>query len=552
MNTILRMKHNVALCAAIMLGVSALLYNPLLGATRIANVSGAWSNSSTWSGGIVPSSTDTVIVDGGVSVTIDISAECASIRLGRSIPLPGNGLLLFPDSLSVLFVAGDITLGQDSAVGTITMIGGFLRIGGSLTINNGTIDPSGGTVEYNNPVSQTIASATYHNLYLNGGQKTGAGPLTVNGDIVIYQTATFTAGAYVHSVRGDWWNIGNFIAGTSTIVFNGSSPQSIIGQTTFNKVVIENTSGVSLSGTQPHTINGLLTFNGGTLSLGDANLILGPVATTTGGSTDRCIITNGTGGVIHRINGGVAAASFLFPVAATPVSYNPLTITLKPILGEQTETFTIRVSVFDSTSPGFATTDTSLCTWRLWTVTEASNGGNHANLTFQWNENEDGSNIGITRGSPVMATVYRYDPTSGQYQVVDAATGPPPVSELIVATTSAFQATLFQQTSYLVGNNSLTTSVEEIANPDAFELQQNYPNPFNPVTNIRFGLPASGFVSLKVYDLLGREVATLVNETRAPGSYTERFDARSLASGTYLYRLTTPSQSATRKLILVR
>jgi len=85
-----------------------------------------------------------------------------------------------------------------------------------------------------------------------------------------------------------------------------------------------------------------------------------------------------------------------------------------------------------------------------------------------------------------------------------------------------------------------------------FALEQNYPNPFNPVTNIRFSLSESAHVSLKVYDLLGREVATLVDEMRVPGLYDERFDARSLASGTYLYRLTTPFHSAARKLVLVK
>ena len=435
------------------------------------------------------------------------------------------------------------------------MMGGFLGIGGSFVINNGTIEATGGTVEYSNPVSQTITSAVYNNLYLNGGQKTASGPLTINGDIVIYQTATFTAGSYVHSVRGDWWNIGNLVAGSSTVLFNGLSPQSITGQTTFNKVVIENPVGVALSGTQSITVNGTLTFNAGTLSLGQGSLILGVSATTTGGSLGRCIITNGTGGVTHRINGGIAASNFLFPIATMSTSYNPLTIALQS--GDQTETFTVRVSVFDSASPGFGTTDTSRSTWRVWTITEGSSGGNHANLTFQWNEDEDGSNIGIVRGNPVAATAYRYDPTSGQYQAVEAATGPPPVSELIVAATSTFQATLFQQTSYIVGNNSLTTSVEEIANPDAFELQQNYPNPFNPSTSIEYRVSSSGFVNLKVYDLLGREIAALVNENVAPGSYHVQWDGTDsgghvVSSGVYLYRLTAGNRSLTGKMLMMK
>lgn len=99
-----------------------------------------------------------------------------------------------------------------------------------------------------------------------------------------------------------------------------------------------------------------------------------------------------------------------------------------------------------------------------------------------------------------------------------------------------------------------TTDAEDYfyTQPCHFELLQNYPNPFNPATNISFDLPSAGDVMLKVYDMLGREVATLVNGLRHAGSFTERFDASNLSSGVYLYRLTTPSYSATKKLILVR
>ena len=88
--------------------------------------------------------------------------------------------------------------------------------------------------------------------------------------------------------------------------------------------------------------------------------------------------------------------------------------------------------------------------------------------------------------------------------------------------------------------------------PLTFALEQNYPNPFNPTTNIEFRIAGQGFVSLKVYNLLGQEVVTLVNEVRPAGVYKERFDASGLASGVYLYRLSTPSQKATRKLSLIR
>jgi hypothetical protein len=88
--------------------------------------------------------------------------------------------------------------------------------------------------------------------------------------------------------------------------------------------------------------------------------------------------------------------------------------------------------------------------------------------------------------------------------------------------------------------------------PSGFALEQNYPNPFNPSTSIRFQVPENGWVTLAVYDVLGREVAVLVDGPKAPGSYLVRFDAGGLASGVYLSRLTCGSFIQTRKMLLMQ
>jgi len=89
--------------------------------------------------------------------------------------------------------------------------------------------------------------------------------------------------------------------------------------------------------------------------------------------------------------------------------------------------------------------------------------------------------------------------------------------------------------------------------PDEFVVYQNYPNPFNPKTAISFVVPVGTriAVSLRVYDLLGREIATLVHETLEPGFHTRFFDATHFSSGVYLYRLTAGSFSQTRKMVLL-
>ncbi len=86
----------------------------------------------------------------------------------------------------------------------------------------------------------------------------------------------------------------------------------------------------------------------------------------------------------------------------------------------------------------------------------------------------------------------------------------------------------------------------------AFWLEQNYPNPFNPTTNIRFNLPASAFVLLKVYDVLGREVATVVNERMEAGNHVRSFDANGLSSGVFVYRLTTGDRSLSQRMLLLK
>jgi hypothetical protein len=96
--------------------------------------------------------------------------------------------------------------------------------------------------------------------------------------------------------------------------------------------------------------------------------------------------------------------------------------------------------------------------------------------------------------------------------------------------------------------------VEPVSNviPETYSLSQNYPNPFNPTTNIKFAIPTAGNVKLVVYDLLGREVYTLVNEMKTAGNYVVDFDASELSSGVYFYKLETGSFTQTKKMLLVK
>jgi hypothetical protein len=144
-------------------------------------------------------------------------------------------------------------------------------------------------------------------------------------------------------------------------------------------------------------------------------------------------------------------------------------------------------------------------------------------------------------------------------------------SQLAYLPTTLDKATITDYYIFLLGNDSLRyskwnagstfypftwtdyTSVENNYEPvQAFELSQNYPNPFNPSTTISYQLPVSSHVTIKVYDLLAREITTLVNEEKPSGTYKINFDSKNLASGIYYYRITAGDFSQTKKMILLK
>jgi hypothetical protein len=112
-----------------------------------------------------------------------------------------------------------------------------------------------------------------------------------------------------------------------------------------------------------------------------------------------------------------------------------------------------------------------------------------------------------------------------------------------------------------VGKRTIPIGIQKLSSeiPSGYNLSQNYPNPFNPATIIRFNVPetgkskmGNGVIVLKVYDVIGREVVTLVNEKLNSGTYEATFDASKCTSGVYFYRLTADGFSETRKMVLLK
>ncbi|MCL5011840.1 MAG: T9SS type A sorting domain-containing protein [Patescibacteria group bacterium] len=116
-----------------------------------------------------------------------------------------------------------------------------------------------------------------------------------------------------------------------------------------------------------------------------------------------------------------------------------------------------------------------------------------------------------------------------------------------------YQINYYDPSMNLTWNYNLITDVPRgTSTPTEFKLEQNYPNPFNPVTIIKFKVPSSQVVTLKIYDLLGREVATMVNEEKVPGSYEVKFDGSNLASGMYIYQLQAGNFVQVKKMMLIK
>jgi hypothetical protein len=106
---------------------------------------------------------------------------------------------------------------------------------------------------------------------------------------------------------------------------------------------------------------------------------------------------------------------------------------------------------------------------------------------------------------------------------------------------------------YIAVPRSIITPVDDHTYiPASFTLEQNYPNPFNPITNIRYSVAQSGLVRLIVYDILGRQIRTLINERQGAGLHSVPFDAGNLPSGIYFYRITAGNFSQTRKMVILK
>jgi Secretion system C-terminal sorting domain len=161
-----------------------------------------------------------------------------------------------------------------------------------------------------------------------------------------------------------------------------------------------------------------------------------------------------------------------------------------------------------------------------------------------------------TNSSPIMTTVGgpfsgAFTPTLASQWATKVFTMPVGTNKVRFVAKSGYGNNLYIDN--IIATNAVGIGGTEITlAPDTYSLEQNYPNPFNPTTNINFSIPKSGLVTLKIYNVLGKEIATLVNEVKAAGIYKVNFNASNFSSGVYFYKIESGNFSDIKRMVLVK
>jgi hypothetical protein len=350
--------------------------------------------------------------------------------------------------------------------------------------------------------------------------------------ISIGSGTTFSLGGATLLLPNNWSNAGAFTAGTGTISFNGSGGSQIItcvSPEVFHNVTVNKASGgVVLNNSI--TVNGNLTITSGNINLNGDTLLLGTSATLveTPGNTVK-----GTSGVIMTTQ----------TLGANPGNVAGLgaDISGSPALGVTT--------VVRGHSPDTVGTSRSIC--RYYKITPGNNSGLNATVTFTYDQSELND---LTESTlEVFNSLNNGEEWISVSGSLDTLNNTVRISGIGSFTMWSF----FSSSNPPVGVDQKEKTPEI---PGMYALSQNYPNPFNPSTSISFDLPKRSLVRLRIFEVTGREVATLVNADLAAGTYTKTWDASSYPSGVYFYRLDTQPATGgevkpftlTKKLLLVK
>jgi hypothetical protein len=399
---------------------------------------------------------------------------------------------------STIKVTGTKTLKNGSSYifdGTVPQVTGSLLPDtiGNLTI----IDTAGVTLSHN-----VVANGLVHLEY--GTLSLGSNSMAVNGSVEM-ENGVFGEGGSPLTYGA---NTSLIYSGTQLQTINDIEFPSSSGP---SNLTINNSQGVTLHASR--AISGTLNFTSGKLIISGSTLRVNSVTNT---DTSRYIVTNSIGSLILP---SVGSAYKLFPVGIS-ATYAPVSV------GNTGTVDTIGVGVAEDLSKAEGGGRVKV----KWAINENTPGGGIYRLRFGWMRSLEDSVFSTNRA--LYSKIFRLSDTT------EAGTGTY-IRQLTADPCYVARGGITALDTFIVGSFTSLTGLEEYtANiPAEFSLSQNYPNPFNPTTTLRYQIPVVSKVRIEIYDLLGRNVAILVDNVSEAGTFTISIDGSRLSSGIYFIQL---------------
>ncbi|MBP9211505.1 MAG: T9SS type A sorting domain-containing protein [Bacteroidetes bacterium] len=399
------------------------------------------------------------------------------------------------DSTKVWTLAGNRVISDSLEINNTALLKitgtGSVTVNGTLRLTSGTIDNSEAAAVLNIADNGSISRATGMLVKEPGF----AGPVNVR---YTSSTQTVATGAELPAAEGK-----------------------------LKKLTIAAPRGVNLNADV--TVNDSLVIDDGYLFLGDKQLTLASAAHTGGTFSDTSMVVQSGSGALKAMISSPKRLHFPVGDTAAPAVYTPATLNFT---SGSFSNASVSVKVHAVKHPALNAVDSNVIN-RYWKFTHSGISNFSADAEFRYAQSD-------VVGAESTVVLGQYNGSVwNAYAFADVQ-----LNRLSGTVTELSEFTG-------VAKGSITSALDgRTTVPTEFSLGQNYPNPFNPSTTIQFQLPARSHVTLKVYDLLGKEVATLVQSEQAPGIHTVRFDAVRFASGVYYYRLTAGTFVQVKKMLV--
>jgi hypothetical protein len=515
----------IALCCA---------FVPLIvvfGQTTNGTGGGKWNSASTWAGGVVPSGSGTVTIAPGDSVNFDVPVTFTGTLIKQSQKKDSIG------------AGGSVTFGSGSTYqhgannGSIPVATWST---GSTCLITGVKDtmPSGSNQNFYNLVYNTTTQTGGLNLGMNG--------TTLGGDLIILGTGTgsirLTSGAYgtvasapnVITINGKVKVLG---AGANLTSSGSGSPVHYVRVVVGDSLVVDGTTSTMLQ-----LANGTGCFGSWWVK---GNVKFAACTLNTNNTNQDSLVFCGTG--VQTLTN------------ATPIAMTKMALVVYP--GST-------LSMPDGSSMGNAVNDFFILNSGATFICRSASGLS-GNITAPLANTVLSTGANYTFAGTTAQVTSTLLPATVNILTIDNAAGVTTSAGVTVTTQVNLTNGLLEHTANPVvlgagatvvtgsgsANPPLGTGVEEYigsANPKVFRVFGNYPNPFNPGTTISYSIPTASVVTVKVFSLLGQEVATLFSGYKSAGTYQVPFDASRLSSGVYLYRVEAGKFVETKRMVLMK